>query len=49
MNNSHELFWQAFALSGDPLAYLDYTRNRSEWHPESWRRDENNESTGLGA
>jgi len=21
-------FWQVFALSGDPLAYLDYSRSR---------------------
>jgi len=21
-------FWQAFALSGDPLAYLDYSRSQ---------------------
>ena len=41
-----ENFWQAFALSGNPMAYLDYTRSRQKNKKE--RTSENNKSTRIG-
>jgi hypothetical protein len=40
-------FWQAFALSGDPMAYLDYTQS-SKNKPEKVRKSENYKSARIG-
>ncbi|MCL1843110.1 MAG: hypothetical protein FWF79_04800 [Defluviitaleaceae bacterium] len=37
MNNENS--WQVFAISGDPLAYLEYTRLRNEWRDTKDRRN----------
>jgi hypothetical protein len=43
--------WQAFALTGDPMAYLEFAQYRSnEFKNMNERRYyENNQSTGLGS
>jgi hypothetical protein len=41
-------FWQSFALSGDPMAYLDYTRERNDRREKANQRNENNKSTRIG-
>ena|GEM_PF-1280022 len=50
MENLHANFWRAFTQTGDPLAYLDYTRNRAVRNDTDFsnfslgRNNENNQS-----
>ena len=40
--------WQAFAVSGNPIAYLEYTRNRND-NIGKGRTNENRKITGIGS
>jgi hypothetical protein len=48
--NTQENFWQAFAVSGDPLAYLTYAQYRNGVQNSGKRRgNENDKITGIGS
>ena len=41
-----EQFWRAFTASGDPLTYLEFTRNREKnRNITKGQKDENHKST----
>jgi hypothetical protein len=50
MDNS-ELLWRAFSLTGDPLAYVEFSRFRGETQKpgSKGRSNENHKSTRLGS
>ncbi|MCL1882514.1 MAG: hypothetical protein FWF81_02000 [Defluviitaleaceae bacterium] len=48
MDNS-EFLWRAFSVTGDPLAYVEYSRNRNEKTGSKGRINENHKSTRLGS
>ena len=43
MYNTYESLWRMFAVSGDPFAYLEYTKLRNEANKDN----ENDKSTGI--
>jgi hypothetical protein len=49
MDNSSEFLWRAFAATGDPTAYLNFTHSRRNEPGFEGRSNENTESTGFGA
>jgi len=44
MYGEHEFLWRAFAVTGDPLAYLDYRLGSNDY--KSRRRNENKKAVG---
>ena len=48
-NQSYEKNWHEFTLTGDPMYYLEFARNRGQLRATNDRRsDEDNKSAGLG-
>ena len=46
-NKLHEKNWQEFTLTGDPMYYLEFARNRGQLMTKG-RNNENDKSTGTG-
>jgi len=44
-----EYLWRAFAVTGDPMAYVDYAQNRKTGVGFEGRRVENNKGKRAGS
>jgi len=48
-DNPSEFLWRAFAATGDPTAYLNFTHSRRNETGYKGRSNENSESTGISS
>ncbi|MCL2223741.1 MAG: hypothetical protein FWB96_02100 [Defluviitaleaceae bacterium] len=49
IDNGSEFLWRAFASTGDPMAYLDFSRNRLDKTGFEGTVNANDKSAGIGA